>query len=101
VLFVLFSTLIGIPLAGLIAVAWVLSLILCGPVTAYYLGTKLLKGKKTGKNEYLVMLIGSVIILALYFIPVVNVIVGAIVAILGSGAIMAHFKHLNARPKKA
>jgi cytoskeletal protein CcmA (bactofilin family) len=101
VLIILTITLVGIPLAGLVAVAWVLGLILCGPVAAFYVGTKILKGKKSGKNEYLVMLVGSVVVLALYLVPVINLLVGLAVGVVGSGAIMAHFKHLNARPKKS
>jgi cytoskeletal protein CcmA (bactofilin family) len=101
VLLFLALTLIGLPLAGLIAVAWILALILCGPVAAFYVGTKILKGKKSGKNEYLVMLVGSVVVLALYLVPVINLLVGLAVGVVGSGAIMAHFKHLNARPKKS
>jgi cytoskeletal protein CcmA (bactofilin family) len=101
VLIALTITLVGIPLAGLIAVAWILGLILCGPVAAYFIGSKVLKGKKASKNEYLVMLVGSLIILALYIVPVVNLLVGLAVGIVGSGAIMAHFKHLNTRSKKA
>lgn len=101
VLIILAVTLVGLPLAALIAVAWVLALILCGPVAAYYVGTKILKGKKSGKNEYLVMLVGSALVLALYLVPVVNLLVGIAVGVVGSGAIMAHFKHLNARSKKA
>ena len=101
VLIFLAITLVGLPLAALIAVAWVLALILCGPVAAYYVGTKILKGKKSGKNEYLVMLVGSALVLALYLVPVVNLLVGIAVGVVGSGAIMAHFKHLNARAKKA
>lgn len=95
----LLFTIVGIPLAGLIFVAWLLSLILCGPVFAYYAGTKLLKGRKSAKNEYLVMLTGSVLILVLYLIPIVNFITGIVVGLVGSGAILAHFKHLNARKK--
>ena len=49
----------------------------------------------------LVMLVGSALVLALYLVPVVNLLVGIAVGVVGSGAIMAHFKHLNARSKKA
>jgi len=98
---ILLTTLIGVPLAGLILVAWVLSLILCGPVFAYYIGSKIFKKGKNSKNQTLIMLVGSVIVLALYAVPVVNLIVGAVVAIVGSGAIMAHFKYSNYKPKQA
>ena len=101
VILVLLVTIIGVPLAGLIAVAWILSLILCGPVFAYYVGSKVISKGKNSKNQTLVMLIGSLIVLSLYAIPVVNMIVGAVVAIVGSGAILAHFKYSNYAPKTA
>ena len=101
VILVLLVTIIGVPLAGLIAVAWILSLILCGPVFAYYIGSKVISKGKNSKNQTLVMLIGSLIVLSLYAIPVVNMIVGAVVAIVGSGAILAHFKYSNYAPKTA
>jgi len=98
---ILLVTIVGAPLSGLIIVAWVLSLLLSGPVFAYYIGTKLLKKGKNSKNQVVIMLVGSVIILALYAVPVVNLIVGITVGVVGSGAIMAHFKYSNYKPKQA
>lgn len=96
---VLAFTLVGLPLASLILLAWLLGLVLCGPVFAYYLGSKLLKNRKTVKNEYAVMFTGSIVILLLYLIPIVNFITGLVVGLVGSGAILAHFKHQNSRKK--
>lgn len=98
---ILLATIIGAPLSGLIIVAWVLSLLLSGPVFAYYIGTKVLKKGKNSKNQVVIMLVGSVIILALYAVPVVNLIVGITVGLVGSGAIMAHFKYSNYKPKQS
>ena len=80
---IIMATIFGIPLAGLIAVAWILSLMLSGPVFAYYVGKRINKKARPLKA----MFIGSFVVLALYAIPIVNVVVGLIVGVVGSGAI--------------
>lgn len=97
---VLLLTLIGVPLALLIFVAWALSLILCGPVFAYYIGGKILTSSKRSSSTTLKMFVGSLAVLLLYAVPIVNLIVGLLVSLLGSGAILSHFKSSNARTKK-
>jgi cytoskeletal protein CcmA (bactofilin family) len=89
-------TVLGIPLAGLIAVAWILSLMLSGPIFAYYVGKKV----KKKSSPVLTMLIGSLIVLSLYILPVINVIVGAIVGIVGSGALFNLVKTSKLQLKK-
>ena len=95
----LLVSVIGIPLGGLIAVAWILSLFLSGPVFAYYVGQKFLRKKKAAKNRYAVMFAGSVIILVLYLIPIINILTGLVVALVGGGALIYRFKHQNASTK--
>jgi len=71
-------TFIGLPLAGLVLLGWVLLLLLSLPVFSFYLGRALLS-KSTGNVLYY-MLLGGFIVLLLNFIPVV----GPIALFLGS-----------------
>ena len=89
-------TVIGLPLAGLIVVVWVLSLMLSGPVFAYYIGKRITKKASPIKT----MLVGSLVVLSLYALPVINIIVASIVAIVGSGAVLNLFKTSNIKLKK-
>lgn len=89
-------TVLGIPLAGLVAVVWILSLMLSGPIFAYYIGKRI----KKKSSPVLTMLVGSLVVLALYIVPVVNVIVGAIVGIVGSGALLNLVKSSKLQIKK-
>lgn len=81
------STIVGIPLSFLILAIWASILILSGPVSAYFLG-KLITKNKTGIKPISVMAIGSIVILLLYLVPIVNLITGMMVGIFGSGALI-------------
>lgn len=83
---ILALTVIGIPLAGLVSVGWVLSLMLSGPVFAYLVGSKMVKDNKKYIKR---MLAGSLVVLLLYAVPIVNVLVASAVAIVGSGALVS------------
>ena len=92
----IFITIIGIPLAGLIAVAWVLSLMLSGPVFAYYVGKRISKKSSPLKT----MFVGSIVVLALYAVPVINILVGFVVGVVGSGAVLNVFKSAKLKSKR-
>ncbi len=81
-------TIIGAPLGGLILTAWILSLMLSGPIFAYYVGKKLTKKATPLKT----MFVGSLVVLVLYAIPVINILVGLTVAVVGSGALISLVK---------
>ena len=81
----LIITIIGAPLSGLILTAWVMSLMLSGPIAAYYVGAKLTKHKY---KPFRSMLVGSVVVLGLYGVPIVNIFVALAVALFGSGALV-------------
>jgi len=89
-------TVFGIPLAGLIAVAWILSLMLSGPILAYYIGKRI----KKKSSPVVMMLIGSLVVLALYLVPIVNIVVGLIVGVVGSGALFELFKSSKLQTSK-
>lgn len=96
--FFLILTGIGVPLAGLVYASWVLSLMLSGPIFAYFIGSKVIKNKKL---HFITMLVGSIIVLALYLIPVVNVLVGLAVVVIGTGSIIRLIKGSKLHTKKA
>ena len=98
ILILIAATLVGIPLAGLGFTAWALILSLSGPIFAYSVGHKVTKGKS---SPFLTMLIGSVIVLALYLIPIVNAIVGLIVGTVGSGAALGALRGHKLATKKS
>lgn len=86
-IFLIALSVVGIPLAGLVLAAWLLSMMLSGPVAAYYVGSKILRGSQT---PFVVMLTGSAVVLALYAIPGINILVGLFVGVIGSGAFVAN-----------
>jgi hypothetical protein len=98
VLVLIAATLVGIPLAGLAFATWVVILSLSGPIFAYSVGHKITKGKRA---PFTTMLAGSVIVLALYLIPIINAIVGLVVGIIGSGAAVGALRTHKLATKKS
>ena len=98
VLIIISLTFLGIPLAGLILAIWAVTLMLSGPVFAYFVGSRL---ARKSKKPAFKMLIGSIVILSLYAVPVVNIIVATIVGVVGSGAIIGIIKKSTIITKKA
>ena len=86
VLFLIGLSIVGLPLAGLALAAWLISLMLSGPVAAYYVGSKVIRGSH---SPFIIMLTGSAIVLALYIIPGINLLVGFFVGVVGSGALVS------------
>lgn len=82
----LMFTVIGIPLAIVLLLAWILALILAGPFAAYLLGRLLLRD--SARNAILVMLAGSVVLLILYLIPFLNLFVLLLALWYGIGMIL-------------
>lgn len=86
VLFVaLMITVVGIPLALLFGLTWLLTLLLSGPVFAYFIGRLVLTQSKL---PVLTMAVGAAIVLALYLVPLVGFILMLIALIMGSGMIL-------------
>lgn len=96
VLFVVLAiTFVGLPLAFLLALLWLVVLILSGPFFAYYLGQLLLR---QARHPLLVMLVGAVTLLVLYFIPIVGIIVLLLALWTGSGMILREAFRRTPRP---
>lgn len=90
-------TLVGLPLALLLLVVWLLLVALSGPVVAYYVGERILKKRA---NIYGTVALGSVIIVTAYMLPLVGILVLMLVYWLGVGALLLSLK-TQARPSIA
>jgi cytoskeletal protein CcmA (bactofilin family) len=82
-LILLIVSLIGLPVALVIGLAWALLALASGPVAAYYLGSRIFAN---GKNAVVIMLIGALLLEAIYLIPIVGVIASVLAYMLGLGA---------------
>ncbi len=87
-------TFIGLPLTLLILAIWAVVVLLSGPVMAYFVGSLILRNKKSPLGA---MALGSVIIIGLYLIPLINVLTMLAVGLFGSGSIAINM--LEARKK--
>lgn len=94
IVFILLISVIGIPLAILLLLAWLVVVILAGPFVGYLLGRLILKDK----SPFLVMLLGASILLVLYFIPLLGAVVGFLAYIYGTGMILSY---ILPRPPRA
>lgn len=82
----LMFTIIGIPLAILLLLVWLVLLFLSGPFAAYLLGRLLLRDN--AHNAVLVMLLGAITLLILYLVPFLNVLVLLLALWFGLGMIL-------------
>jgi cytoskeletal protein CcmA (bactofilin family) len=83
-------TIIGLPLALLLGLLWLVILLLSGPLTGYYIGRLLLPNSR---SPLLIMLVGATVLLVLYFIPLIGLLALAFAVWIGSGmAVLKIFK---------
>lgn len=92
IILILFATLVGIPLGLLLLLAWGVLLLLSGPFSAYLLGRLLLRSRT--KNALGIMLLGSVVLLAVYLIPVVGQLTVVVAVWLGLGMQLAEIRRI-------
>lgn len=83
---VLAVSLIGLPLGLLLGLGWIIALLLSGTVFAYYLGRQIMRGSN---NALIFMLVGSLAVLLLYGIPIINVLAVLLVIVFGSGMLVS------------
>ena len=93
-----FMTIIGIPLGILLSLAWVLILLLTGPVAAYYLGRVVFADKQ---HPVFMMLVGAILLWILYLVPVLGLLVMFLVGIFGTGMIVSELLGRYPRPSYA
>ena len=84
----LLLTVVGLPLAAIIFLVWLLVLMLSGPVTAYLVGRLVLQSHF--HNAVLMMITGSLIVGLIYMIPIVGFFAIIAVLIVGSGMLTLH-----------
>lgn len=69
VVFSLFISVFGIPLALLVLLLWFMVLMVCGPMFAYVIGKLIWRSQD---NAILIMVVGCLILMITYFLPVVR-----------------------------
>lgn len=94
VIFGLMFTFVGIPLAIFTLLIWLVVVLLSGPVAAYAIGRLVLLRNST--NAIPIMLLGSLILLLLYFVPFLGVVAFLLAYWFGLGTI---FLNLRTLPK--
>lgn len=96
VLIVFMITVLGIPLALLLGLVWLIILGISGSFSAYYIGTMLLKDQK---NSVLRMLAGVVVLSLASIIPIIGGITTFASLILGTGMLLREIMHRTPTPK--
>lgn len=92
------ATVIGIPLAFIVGLAWLLVVLLSGPFFGYYIGRLILRGST---RPIVIMLVGAGLLLITYFIPVVGFIALLAALWFGSGMILMEVFERLPRPSYA
>jgi cytoskeletal protein CcmA (bactofilin family) len=88
-------TVVGIPLGFIIGLLWLVVVLFSGPVFGYYLGRLIMRDSH---QPLLIMLVGSAILLVLYFIPIVGFFAVLAALWMGSGMILLEAKRRLPKP---
>jgi cytoskeletal protein CcmA (bactofilin family) len=95
---ILMVTVLGIPLALLLAVIWLLILFLAGPAFSYYVGRSILKGQY---SPFIVMALGALVVLVLLFVPILGAFVWLVTIWMGVGMILLELVRRTPKPSYA
>lgn len=76
-------TVVGLPLAGVILLGWLLILALSTPMFGYYLGRLIMRSATS--HPFVFMVMGLTVLLLSYIVPFVNMIMLLAAAVIGSG----------------
>ncbi len=95
VVFVLFISIIGIPLAIMALLLWLLILMVSGPFFAYLIGKALWRRQD---SAVLIMLLGSIVVLVGYLVPIVQFIAFLAAGTMGTGMVVLAIKRHWPRP---
>jgi hypothetical protein len=93
---VLFMTLLGIPLAILAILLWIIAMILISPFVGYLLGRVLFKKLK---KPIWIMVLGLTVLMILSIIPIIGFITIIITYLFGMGMVLIEGKKLLIRPR--
>jgi cytoskeletal protein CcmA (bactofilin family) len=94
-LIVIAITIIGLPIAIVLGLMWLLVVMLSGSFTAFYIGSLML----SKKSPLLVMLAGGAVLLVLYFIPFIGFLAAMVSTALGIGIILRELMRRTPKPK--
>ncbi len=96
IILLLIITVLGIPFALAVLLAWILILALSGTFAAYFIGRLIWRAQS---NAVLIMLAGALVIIILLMIPIVNILVFLLSVWYGTGAIILQLKKLAVAPR--
>lgn len=91
VIFIFLISIIGIPIAVLLAAAYGLAVLLAAPLVAYYVGRWMLEGRS--QHMFLAALLGSLVVGAACMIPFIGFVGMLVVFSVGLGMIILQFSH--------
>lgn len=83
---------IGLLVAVVLMLAWLLLMALSGPVAAYYIGAHIVKNNRT---VFMRVLVGCLVVLAVYLVPFINIIAMFAVAVFGTGLMLVYLYKRN------
>lgn len=95
IIFMLVLTIVGIPLAIILLLMWLLINLSSGIFSAFWLGRRVWK---TQHNAFLVTLTGSMILILLYFIPIISIFALVLACWLGEGMLLLELKNRLPKP---
>lgn len=98
VIILLMFSIIGAPLGILLGLLWAVLLFLSGPAMAYYLGRLVMR---SSNNALIYMLAGSLLLLVLSAIPIINALVVIAVLVLGGGMLIGRVTRGMSKPAYA
>jgi cytoskeletal protein CcmA (bactofilin family) len=89
-------TIVGIPVAILLVLSWLVISLSSGIFTAYLIGRRLWGSQR---NTLLILLLGSVVLIILFVIPIVGIIALVLASWMGEGMILAELEARIPKPK--
>ncbi len=92
----LLLTLIGVPLALLFGLTWLVILMLSGTVFSYSVGRLLMKHSK---QPVLIMFVGAAVVLVLYALPILSFITLLAAGLMGTGSIVSELFIRTPKPR--
>lgn len=98
IVLILAITVIGMPLAFMLGMLWLVVILLSGPIFGYYLGRIILKGYH---HVLPIMLLGASILLVLYFIPFIGILALLSATWVGSGMLLLEVFNRFQKPSYA
>ncbi len=91
----LFISTIGLPLGVLVLLMWCVAVMLSGPFVGYVVGRLLLKNQK---RPILIMLMGTSVLLIIYFIPILGFFAVIAASVFGTGMLLDEAIRRLSRP---